>query len=177
MLPARREKGRESLSASDDQQGKVGDDNDSRPHWVRWRLIASCGFCGIVWAGLSGCGTGGSEKLTPVAGKITVGGAPLTTGSVTFQPDAAKGNKTLHIPVGTLDAEGNYKLMSATSPGAPLGWYKVTVSAQQPIDPKNPYAPPKHLISPKFSDASTSGLAVEVVENAAPGAYDFQVTK
>jgi hypothetical protein len=110
-------------------------------------------------------------------GKVTVNGAPLGSGAVTFQPDAGKGNSTRHIPVGSLDAQGNYKLMSATSEGAPPGWYKVTVTAQEPIDPKNPYAPPKHLIAPKFSDASTSGLAVEVVENAPAGTYDLQVSK
>jgi hypothetical protein len=125
---------------------------------------------------LVGCGSGG-EKFTPVAGKVTVGGAPLTSGAVTFQPDSDKGNTTPHIPVGNLDAQGSYTLMSAATPGAPPGWYKVTVTAQQPIDPANPYAPPKYLINPKYSDASTSGLAVEVVAKPAPGAYDFQVTK
>jgi hypothetical protein len=143
----------------------------------RWRLISHVGFCGIVYVGLSGCGTGGGEKLTPVVGKVTVDGKPLTTGAVTFHPDAAKGNSTPHIPVGTLDAQGNYKLMSATKEGAPPGWYKVTVSAQEPIDPKNPYAPPKHLINPKFSDASTSGLEVEVVANPSAEAYDLKLAK
>jgi hypothetical protein len=130
----------------------------------------------LVGFSLCGCETGG-ERLTPVAGKVTIGGASLTNGSVTFHPDAGKGNTTPHIPVGTLDAEGKYELTSATSPGAPPGWYKVSISAQAPINPNNPYAPPKHLIQPKFSDPSTSGLAVEVVENAAPGRYDFEVTK
>src|SRR4051812_41535360 len=141
-----------------------------------WRLISRVAFCGIVCAGIFGCSSGGT-KLTPVAGKVTVDGAPLATGSVTFHPDAAKGNNTPHIPVGSLDAQGNYKLVSATKDGAPLGWYKVTVSAQEPIDPKNPYAPPKHLINPKFSDASTSGLEIEVVVSPPAGAYDIKLAK
>jgi hypothetical protein len=140
-------------------------------------LLARVGLCGIVCAGLCGCGASGGEKLATVAGKVTVNGVPLTTGGVTFQPDTEKGNLTQHIPVGTLNAEGRYELMSATKKGAPLGWYKVVVSAQEPIDPKNPYAAPKHLVNPKFSDAGTSGLAVEVVANAGPGTYDFEVTK
>jgi len=134
-----------------------------------------------LWVALSltfcGCGSGGNEKLAAVAGKVTVSGSPLTSGAVTFQPDTAKGNLTQQIPVGMLNAEGRYELMSATKKGAPPGWYKVTVSAQAPIDPKDPYAPPKHLVNPKYSDAGTSGLAVEVVANAAPGAYDFDVMK
>jgi hypothetical protein len=130
----------------------------------------------MVCAGLFGCGASG-EKLTPVVGKVTVDGAPLTTGSVTFHPNAQKGNSSPHLPVGMLDAQGNYKLMSATKEGAPPGWYQVTVSAQEPIDPKNPYAPPKHLIGPKFGDVSTSGLEVEVVAHPAAGAYDLKLAK
>ena len=148
-----------------------------RPERFRCFLAMAFSFYAILGAGVSGCGEGASEKFTPVVGKVTVKGTTLTTGSVTFHPDSAKANTTQQIPVGTLDDQGNYKLMSATKEGAPLGWYKVTVTAQAPIDPSNPYAPPKHLIDPKFSDVSTSGLAVEVVENPAPGAYDFQVSK
>src|SRR5438046_2540522 len=126
------------------------------------------GVCGLACAALVGCGAGG-EQLAPVTGQVTVDGAPLTTGSVTYHPDAEKGNNTPHIPIGTLDPDGRYKLVSATKAGAPPGWYKVTVTAQGPIDAKNPYAPPKHLINPKFSDASTSGLEIEVVDHPSAG--------
>jgi hypothetical protein len=125
-----------------------------------------------------GCGPGaGEERLVPVAGKVTLNDQPLGTGAVVFHPDAAKGNAARHVPVGALDADGNFKLESAKRPGAPLGWYKVTVSAQAPGDANNPYAPPKHLIHPRFADPQTSGLSVEVVANPAAGAYDFKVTK
>jgi hypothetical protein len=142
----------------------------------RWCLIGLLGVLGITFAG---CGKGAEdgEKLTTVLGKVTVSGKPLGTGAVTFHPDTAKGNNTPHIPTGPLDAQGNYKLMSATREGAPPGWYKVTVSAQEPVNEKNPYALPKHLINPRFANVQTSGLAVQVVENPAPGAYDFKVTK
>jgi hypothetical protein len=145
----------------------------------RRRLISTFGLLGVLSMPLAGCGQGpeGGEKLLPVAGKVTMGDKPLTTGAVTFHPDAAKGNSTPHIPVGFLDAQGNYKLKSATKDGAPPGWYKVTISAHEPVDEKNPYAPPKHIIDPKFGSEQTSGLAVQVVENPAPGAYDFNVTK
>jgi len=145
-------------------------------HQRHRRLINGVAFCGMLCAAVWGCGSGG-EKLAPVTGEVTVNGMPLTTGAVTFHPDAAKGNSTPHIPVGTLDSQGNYKLISATKEGAPLGWYKVTVSAQEPIDPKNPYAPPKHLISPKFSEPNTSGLEVEVVTSPAAGAYDLKLAR
>lgn len=127
----------------------------------------------------TGCGKEAAkgERLTPVVGKVTLNGKPLGAGAVTFHPDTSKGNNSPHIPVGMLDASGEYKLMSATKDGAPLGWYKITVSAQEPIDLNNPYAPPKNIINPKFGDVQTSGLSLQVVENPAPGAYDIKVTK
>ena len=142
-----------------------------------WYWVAAFGLRLALCVAFCGCGSRKDEKLTTVVGKVTVNGAPLTLGAVTFQPDTGKGNLTQHIPVGALNAEGRYELMSATKKGAPVGWYRVTVSAQESIDAKNPYAPPKHVVNPKYSDAGTSGLAVEVVANAAPGAYDFEVTK
>jgi len=127
-------------------------------------------------AAFVGCG-GSSAKLAQVQGKVTVDGTPLTTGAVTFHPNKAKGNTTPHIPLGTIDAQGNYKLMSATEAGAPLGWYDVTVVAQEPIDQNNPYAPPKYLINPKYADVSKSGLELEVVGSPAAGAYDLKLAK
>jgi hypothetical protein len=65
--------------------------------------------------------------------------------------------------------------MAATKEGAPPGWYKVTVTAQEPIDPQNPYAAPRNLISTKWSDVATSGLEIEVVGNPVAGAYDLKL--
>jgi hypothetical protein len=139
--------------------------------------LLSFGWHLALLAVLVGCQRSGSDKLVPVSGKVTLNGAPLTSGGVLFQPDVEKGNHSQHVPVGSLDAEGRYELSSATNKGATPGWYKVAISAQEPIDPQNPYAPPKHLIHPKYTAASTSGLAVEVKSNAPAGSYDFEVTK
>jgi hypothetical protein len=140
-------------------------------------LVLGLFLVSSVGLGLGGCSRGPGENFVPVTGAVMVGGAPLASGAVTFHPDAAKGNDSQHLPVGALNAEGRYELRTATAKGAPPGWYRVTVSAQAPIDPNNPYAPPKNLIHPKFSDAGTSGLAVEVTGQPAAGAYDFAVTK
>jgi hypothetical protein len=146
------------------------------PSPLRWRLL---GATGLLCAFLAGCAQEppAAEKFFPVTGKVTMGGQPLTAGSVTFHPDAAKGNNSPHVPVGFLDAQGNYTLKTGTKDGAPPGWYKVTISAQEPADGKNPYAPPKHLINPKFGGEQTSGLGAQVVENPTPNAYDFYVSK
>ena len=145
-----------------------------RPGRRPWRLISMFLF-GFLGATLAGCGQGAG--LVPVTGKVTVDGKPLGTGSVTFHPDTAKGNTAPQLAAGEIDAQGNYKLVSGAREGAPPGWYKVTVTAQEPADAKNPYAPPKSIVNPRFGDVQTSGLTVQVVGNPAPGAYDLSVTK
>src|SRR5436305_14889066 len=94
---------------------------------LRRRLSSIVAVVAIVGAMLAGCGkdAGVGEKLVPVVGAVMVNGQPLTTGGVTFHPDVAKGNNTQHLPAGVLDAEGKYKLVTATREGAPPGWYKV----------------------------------------------------
>jgi hypothetical protein len=138
------------------------------------RLLFALLACG--WAVLpAGCG---SKSGTPaVTGKVTVAGKPLTTGSVSFRPDKAKGNTSPHEPGGDIDAQGNYKLYTAGKEGAPPGWYKVVVVATEPLDPKNPYAPPRSFLHSRYNSAETSGLAVQVVDNPAPGAYDLKLTR
>jgi hypothetical protein len=139
------------------------------------RRLTGLLLAGLLGAFLAGCSRG--TGLVPVAGKVTLDGKALGTGTVTFHPDAAKGNKAPHLATGEIDGQGNYKLISDGKEGVPPGWYKVTVTAQEPADAKNPYAVPKSIVNPKFRDVKTSDLSVEVVRNPAPGVYDFSVTK
>jgi hypothetical protein len=44
----------------------------------------------LLLAGVVGCD--GGPKRYPVAGAVTVGGRPVPTGEVVFEPDSAKGN-------------------------------------------------------------------------------------
>jgi hypothetical protein len=129
--------------------------------------------------------------LVPVTGKVLVAGQPLllpdgAEGSVSFRPDEARGNTSKFEPVGILDREGNYQLKTAGKEGAPPGWYKVAVAAGMPLrlterptkeQKQQMRQPPKALLDKKYETVQTSGLAVEVVENADPGAYDLKLTK
>jgi len=131
-------------------------------------------LCGATFAvSLAGCFKG-KDNLVPVEGKVTVGKKPLTTGFVVFYPDAAKGNISKEEPRGTLDAEGNYRLLTHTKNGAAPGWYKVAVTAADQLDPNNPYFT-KWRIPERYIDPRTSKLTVEVVENPAAGAYDLRL--
>jgi hypothetical protein len=132
-----------------------------------------------------GCDSSGVGKTVPVVGKITVNGEPLTTGTgyVLFRPDKAKGNDSPFEPGGTMDKDGNYRLSTKTKDGAPPGWYRVEVFVSLPPAgvPQGKRtaanAAPVSLIDTKYNSVETSGLAVEVVNNASPGAYDLALTK
>jgi hypothetical protein len=132
----------------------------------------------LVWVavltlGLSGCGTKG-PRLARVEGKMTAGTELLRTGTVIFYPNAKRGNLSAEEPRGQIDPEGNYKIFTGAKEGVAPGWYKVAVTAAEQVDPNNPYFT-KWLIPEKYIDPRTSGLEVEVVENPAPGAYDFKL--
>lgn len=131
--------------------------------------LMACGAMLVV-----GCGSE-DEKLVPVAGKVTVNGKPLTSGTVSFRPDQGKGNKSQHQPNGVIDAEGNYKMtLSPDKKGVPPGWYKVVVVA---LDDPWPGKPLKSFIDMKYADEKTTPLKVEVVANPEPGRYDLKLTK
>jgi hypothetical protein len=130
---------------------------------------------------LAGCNRdpAGVGTTYPVAGKVTVAGAPLRSGSVSFRPDSSRGNNTPHEPAGAIGPDGAYRLFTAGKEGAPPGWYYVAVTAVEPADPSgpDPYRPPRSLIAARYGKAETSGLAVEVVADPAPGAYDFRLER
>lgn len=132
---------------------------------------------------LTGCGSS-AETLHPVRGRVTLEGRPWTVGDVGFFPDAGKGNSIGKAAVGTLTDSGTYELFTGGKPGVPPGWYKVVVWAtRDPAAAGNPYGPdgklrPIHwLIDPRYTNADTTPLSVEVVVNPLPGQYDLKVKK
>lgn len=134
----------------------------------------------IGLATVAGCNkvSGPNIKTLPVSGKVVLQGQPLSTGRVWFAPDESKGNKSTHHARGEIDAEGRYVLYTEEVEGAPPGWYKVAVSATAATDAKpGTWSPPVSLIPEKYAMPISSGLAVEVVETPAAGAYDLKLTK
>lgn len=124
-------------------------------------------FLGLL-AFVAGCG---SAKMPPVSGTVTVKGAPLSKGSLSFRPDA--GNPTKFVPAGIIEG-GKYTISTNGKPGAPLGKYKVLVVAQQEVDSTRPEEA-KSLINPAYSDPAKTTLSVEVVEKPAANAYNFDL--
>jgi hypothetical protein len=128
---------------------------------------------------LSGCSTSEIDrlKLVPVSGRVLVKDAPVSIGTLSFRPDAKKGNNSKYEPAANIDPEGKFQLKTAGRDGAPPGWYRVILSCAEPIDPKNPYAPPKYLVNPKYATLETTDLVVEIVDAAEPRSYDLIVQR
>jgi hypothetical protein len=123
----------------------------------------------------TGCDSDGLGSLQKVTGKVTVDGNPLTLGSVRFVPDKTKGNTSPTESVGEIKSDGTYTLTTNGKTGVPAGWYKVTVTAAEPVDSSKPFSG-KVLVAPKYNVPETSGIDKEVKSSAAAGAYDIAVT-
>jgi hypothetical protein len=136
----------------------------------------ACFVACLAAAGLMGCS--GGEELIAVQGIVTMRGRPLTEGSVSFRPDASQGNASLHHPTGGIDGEGKYRLWAGRSEGAPPGWYKVVVIANEPEKQQpNMVHPgmPKPIVDRRYWSPETTPLCIEVRRDAPPGSYDLQV--
>src|SRR6266545_3848435 len=120
---------------------------------------------------LSGCGS--SSSLLPVEGKVTVDGQALTRGSIAFHPDAKKQNTLKKALAGEIK-DGSYQIYTDGKPGAPAGWYNVTVAAATEADSTKPELA-KSLVNPKFGDPAKTPLSVEVSASPKAGAYEFNV--
>jgi hypothetical protein len=132
-----------------------------------------CGALGGLLLLSSGCGGGAAPA--PVAGHVTLNSKPMSSGTVTFVPNKAKGNTSGEEPMGEINAKGEYTLQTRGKPGAALGWYKVTVTSTGPITPDNTSVTTTSLINTTYTNPTTTPLEKEVVEKPAPGAYDLQV--
>jgi hypothetical protein len=128
----------------------------------------------MLLAALAGCGSSG-PSLYSVEGKILVDGKPLTGGSVSFHPDAAKQNSSTKVIPGKIGQDGSYQLFTDGRPGAPLGWYKVTVVSTSEADSSRPDLI-KSFVGRKFADRKITPLSVEVKAAPATGEYDLKVS-
>lgn len=85
----------------------------------------------VFASGLVGCGDGRAGRV-PVAGTITIDGAPLAHGSVTFMPVAGSEGKA---GGGSLGPDGRFQISSFTpNDGLVVGKYTAIVSAIEPIN-------------------------------------------
>jgi hypothetical protein len=137
-------------------------------------------FVLLLTCSLVGCGDGGVELL-PVSGTVGNGDQPLTTGTLEFHPDAAKGSTGKLLPRAEIAEDGTYTLYTTgedgAEKGAPAGWYKVTVFAEEPrpTEGAEAYAPAKLLVRDEYTSAEKTPLSVEVKPDAPADAYNISL--
>lgn len=101
---------------------------------------------------LLGCG---GSSFPSVTGKVTLGGAPLSSGRLLFHP-------TTDGPLGTaqIQADGTFVAHTGSQTGLPPGEYKVSV--QPDLTPSGPMVPEQ------FKNPATTTLTVKVVDGDNP---------
>jgi len=133
-----------------------------------------------------GCGSG-QRETTPVSGKVTLAGKPLTTGRIMFWPD--DGGPTAASSIGS---DGSYCLTTyREGDGAVLGAHKVTVEAVELTNPeaapknineelqnqsfyRNPPVKTKELVPRQYALRQTSGLTAEVTRGVETIDFDLK---
>jgi hypothetical protein len=104
----------------------------------------------------TGCRGGGT-----VSGTVTLDGAPLKAGTVTFHP-VGDGPAA----IGSIKPDGSYELAVGAERSIPPGEYVVTVegnesaSSEAPADPRTPPRPPKRITPDKYASKDRSDLRV-----------------
>jgi len=139
---------------------------------AKFTAIATA-FCLLPLTHL-GCGGGGKDigPTGTVEGTVTLGGKPLTKGSIVFY-DKGTGNSG----GADLEADGKFKF---TTP-IPVGTYAVSfpaaaMSAPPPDDPEaDKLANQGSGVPVKYQDGNTSGITAEVKEQDEPNTYTFEL--
>ena len=119
---------------------------------------------------VSGCGSKYPETA-PVRGKITAGGAPVTTGRINFYPTSGA-----RLSSGEIQPDGSYSLTTfKPNDGALLGSHRVTITSTKVVGPEaaksiqdESQTPVSSLgrlvwlVDEKYSEQSTTNLQAEV---------------
>jgi len=120
---------------------------------------------------VASCSKSSDERSAVVSGKVTLGGAAVTAGTVLFMTDGG------HAATAELTSDGAYTLRCRPDR------FKVAVTPPAPIDPlaapaSAPPSRPTSSTSPipkRYHDFGTSGLTIEVKEGN--NTFDIALTQ
>lgn len=115
----------------------------------------------LLLVALAGCG---QNLGASVKGKVTVGGKPLSTGTIVFHPKGGRGS----LASANIGADGSYELLTGKLDSMPAGEYGVTVVAVEgELFPtaQNPNPQVTRLVGERYALEETSGLKYTI----APG--------
>jgi hypothetical protein len=134
----------------------------------RWSSAAVFCLALFVLPVVTGCG-GKSVELTPVRGKVTVGGQNVADGNVSFIPTTA-GEVKVGMSAGQIK-DGEFVIYTEGKAGVPAGQYTITVTPQ--MVPTGGKGGPETLYNKKYTNAKTSPLNVKVPSDN----YDLKLDK
>jgi len=156
---------------------------ETRPHVApgKRRARRACSRAlAVLWLAalcLPGCGGPETAPRGTVAGKVTLGGKPVTRGAVVFE------NPETGVAVmAALGPDGTYEVKTYEGAGLPVGHYRVAVTPQAPAaTDENPLAgagalePPQPVEIPaRYHDAADSPLEIDVDEGK-NRPFDFEL--
>ena len=136
----------------------------------RWWLAAmAAGLLSV----LGGCGDNDPQAKRAISGTVTLDGAPVANGSLSFQPEQPGGTAS-----GAVITNGKYAV--PREHGLPVGKYKVLIFAPKPGTgqlppggmPGDPIPPAEELIPPEYNVNSSQFIEVQV---KGPYQFDFKI--
>ena len=133
------------------------------------RMIISIRFAALLTlVAVIGCGSGSSGPVTyPVAGKVTLGGAPVAGATVFFAPVSSEAGATSAAaqtePDGSFNVKIELEMGKSSKEGLPAGDYRISViklenQAGEPSLSK----PPKNTLPEKYASPETSNLSASI---------------
>lgn len=114
------------------------------------RLALAAVFAAVSTMTIGGCG---SSFESSVSGKVTLGGAPLTKGSVSFHPVVSG-----PVAIASIASDGSYTIKTGTKVGLTPGDYVVTVTATDPPPAGQEELPGTLLTPEEYGDVKRSPL-------------------
>jgi hypothetical protein len=142
-----------------------------------WAAVCGNVLCAVL---LSGCGSSDVKPppdvgaTAPVTGVVELDGKPVAGVIVSFRPFTAK---QYNGATGVTDANGKYELKTdigdgkPPKPGAPLGWYHVTVSKFVKPDGTSP---PQNSTNP--NDMKGARESMPMAYTSVNDQYTYEVT-
>ncbi len=125
----------------------------------------------VCLALMVGCGKDDGLGRKAISGSVTLDGAPVGNGSISFEPQGSEST----ISSGGVIQDGKYALEKKN--GLPVGKYRVRINIPKPgaegaedtaTMPGEPERPPADLAPPQWNSKSTQSIEV-----TADGAQEF----
>ncbi|MBA4191232.1 MAG: hypothetical protein C0467_24895 [Planctomycetaceae bacterium] len=109
-----------------------------------------------------------AANRTEVRGRVTLGGKPVVGATLSLNPDKGE-----FRPFAVTGPNGEFTVEAPDGVGVPHGRYRVSVF--RGIDPGGT-ALVEVAIPPRYADAATSGLAIDVTASPPPGGHELRLS-